>query len=102
MVNRQEKLLELLAQTPNDTFLLFAMALEKLKENKEQEALDFFKKVLSVDENYCAVYYHLGKLYERMNAEKVAMEVYEKGMEICKKLNEQHNYNELRSALDSL
>ena len=102
MTERQEKLLHLLTETPNDTFLLFAMGLEMVKENDDNKALEFFKKILAVDENYCALYYHLGKLYERQQLEQAAMSVYEKGLTICKKLNEQHNYNELRNALDML
>ena len=102
MTDRQQKLMHLLSETPNDTFLLFAMGLEMVKENNDNKALEFFNKILAVDENYCALYYHLGKLYERQNKEHEAMFTYEKGLHICKKLNEQHNYNELRSALDML
>ncbi len=102
MINRVEKLQQMLLETPTDTFLLFAMGLEMVKDGNDEKALDFFKKILAVDENYCALYYHLGKLYERQNHEQIAMSVYEKGLVICKKLNEQHNFNELRSALDML
>jgi tetratricopeptide (TPR) repeat protein len=101
-MSRQEKILQMLAETPNDTFLLFAMGLEKVKENNDKEALTYFNKILSVNENYCAVYFHLGKLFERQQKENEALTIYEKGMDICKKLNEMHNFNELRSALDSL
>jgi len=47
-------------------------------------------------------YYHLAKLYERNQQTDAAIEIYTKGMEVAKKLKDNHNLNELRSAYDNL
>jgi tetratricopeptide (TPR) repeat protein len=101
-INRIEKLTEMLNDNPTDCFVMFALGLENIKLQNNEAALNLFKKILITDENYSGVYYHLGKLYERLNDTANAEITYEKGLEICKKLKEQHNYNELRGALDAM
>jgi tetratricopeptide (TPR) repeat protein len=101
-MDRIERINEMLKQNPTDSFLLFALGLEKIKLGNEDEALQLFQSVTLSNPDYSGVYYHLGKLLERKNETDKAMEVYEKGMQVCKKLNEQHNFNELRNALDML
>jgi tetratricopeptide (TPR) repeat protein len=82
--------------------LLFALGLEKIKLGNEAEAMELFTQITLTNPDYSGVYYHLGKLLERKNEPEKAMEIYETGMAICKRLNEQHNFNELRGALDLL
>jgi hypothetical protein len=47
-------------------------------------------------------YYHLGKLHERLGDESKAIAVYEKGMDVAKKLSDNHALSELRGAYDNL
>ncbi|MEY4875366.1 MAG: hypothetical protein RL708_515 [Bacteroidota bacterium] len=101
-MDRIERINEMLKQNPTDSFLLFALGLEKIKLGNEDEALQLFQSITLSNPDYSGVYYHLGKLLERKNETEKAMEAYEKGMQVCKKLNEQHNFNELRNALDML
>jgi tetratricopeptide (TPR) repeat protein len=101
-MDRIERINEMLKQNPSDSFLLFALGLEKIKLGNDDEALILFQSITLSNPDYSGVYYHLGKLLERKNETDKAMEVYEKGMQVCKKLNEQHNFNELRNALDML
>jgi tetratricopeptide (TPR) repeat protein len=99
-MDRIERINEMLKQNPNDSFLLFALGLEKIKTGSEDEALKLFEKIVDTNPDYSGVYYHLGKLLERKNESEKAIKAYENGMKICKKLNQQHNFNELRNALD--
>jgi tetratricopeptide (TPR) repeat protein len=101
-MDRIERINEMLKQNPTDSFLLFALGLEKIKTGSENEALLLFEKIIDTNPDYSGVYYHLGKLLEQKSESEKAIDVYEKGMQVCKKLNEQHNYNELRGALDLL
>jgi Flp pilus assembly protein TadD len=101
-IARVEKLKLMLQEQPTDSFLLFALGLEMMKAGEMKEAESLFRTIMTHDPNYCGVYYHLGKLLEREDRVDEAMLVYDQGLLICKKLNEQHNYNELRSAKDNL
>ncbi|MEY4892796.1 MAG: hypothetical protein RIQ34_1408 [Bacteroidota bacterium] len=92
----------MLAQQPTDSFLNHAMALEEIKLGNEAAARALFESILQRDPQYIGSYYHLGKLLERQGDETAAIEVFERGMEVAKKLGDQHALNELRGAYDNL
>lgn len=94
------KLLNFLTEQPNDCFLRHALALEYVKIQNDEMALESFKTLLSVDENYIGSYYHLAKLYERQNNIPLAIATYKKGIEIATKLKDNHARNELQMSLD--
>jgi tetratricopeptide (TPR) repeat protein len=99
---RIDKLEAMLVQQPHDCFLLHALGLEYSKTGNDTKALDFFKQVLVVDENYVGTYYHLAKLYERLGQEIEAMNIYQQGVTIATRLKDMHARNELLMAMDEL
>lgn len=102
MLERIEKIRELLEKTPGDNFLQHALALEYIKMGREEEAEKLFRSVLENDPGYTGSYYHLGKLLERTNRNTEALLVYERGMEECRKSGDTHAFNELKGAFDEL
>lgn len=94
--------MEILQDQPKDSFLKHALALEYIKIDKEDEAIIQFVELLNNEPDYVGSYYHLAKLYERNQETDAAIEIYKKGMEVAKKLKDNHNLNELRSAYDNL
>jgi Tfp pilus assembly protein PilF len=101
-MDRLQRLREMLAQQPTDSFLNHAMALEEIKLGNEAAARALFESILQRDPQYIGSYYHLGKLLDRQGDETAAIEVFERGMEVAKKLGDQHALNELRGAYDNL
>ena len=101
-MDRIEQIKAFLLKTPNDDLLNYALAIEYISLNKDKEALDQFLKLSKTSPDYYATYYHLGKLYERLGEEQLAIDTYEKGMEIATRLGEKHAFGELRSALEEL
>jgi Tfp pilus assembly protein PilF len=101
-MNRIDRIKEMLKEQPKDNFLRHALALELIKLNDDHSARIQFENILSDSPNYVGSYYHLGKLYERLNLNELAISTYENGMAACKKINDQHSYNELQSAYDDL
>jgi Tfp pilus assembly protein PilF len=101
-MNRIDKLLEFLQQTPRDNFLRHALALEYIKDGDDTKAQTLFEAVLKESPDYIGSYYHLGKLFERKNETAKAVECYEKGMHAAKAANDQHAYNELQAAYEDL
>ena len=92
----------MLAQQPTDSFLNHALALEEIKLGNEATARTLFELILQREPQYIGSYYHLGKLLERQGEETAAIEVFGRGMEVAKKLGDQHALNELRGAYDNL
>ena len=101
-MDRIQKIQEFLQQTPNDSFLQHALALEYIKINDDQKAKDLFITLLANNENYVGSYYHLAKLFERIGYTENAILYYEKGMKIAKEQKDNHSYNELQAAYEDL
>lgn len=92
----------MLATSPEDCFLMHALALEYLKLGETAKALSFFEKVISTDSHYVGTYYHLAKTYEKTNQMAKAVDAYEKGIQIATALRDQHAKNELQMALEEI
>lgn len=100
MVDRIEKIRELLRSTPNDNFLRHALALEYIKIGKTAEAQGLFEEILTQSPDYVGSYYHLAKLLEQKGEREQAVSWYEKGMQAAQQAGDRHAYNELRSAYE--
>jgi len=101
-MDRISKLQEYLASSPNDSFLLHALALEYIKIDNDGEARKLFENILQQDPKYVGSYYHLAKLLERTGENELAIQWYEKGMAAAKEAGDQHSYNELQAAYEDL
>lgn len=101
-MSRVEKLLTMLQENANDSFLEHALALEYLKLAQDDMALQTFEGLLEKNPDYVGSYYHLAKLQEKLGNTDKAITIYETGMAIAKKLNERHAYGELHSAWEEL
>lgn len=95
---RLAQLLSMIETAPDDTFLLFALAKEYEGGGQDADALAHYLRLREVDANYVGLYYHLGKLYERIGQAGTAFETYKQGMAIAKALGDRHAYSELAGA----
>lgn len=101
-MDRIAKIKEFLISNPTDNFLRHALALEYVKLGNNQEARELFEAILTSSPQYIGSYYHLAKLLEKLDETTDAINWYEKGMAVSKKLGDNHAYNELRSAYEEL
>ena len=92
----------MLEEDPNDSFLLFAIAKEYEKQNDLVTSISYYEKVIENDSNYTGVYYHLGAALAEIGQKDNAIEIYKKGIEICKSQGDQHSLSELKSVLMNL
>jgi len=102
MAARLEQLTELLQQTPGDSFLHHALALELIKTGATAAAKEHFLFNLKHHPGYLATYYHLGKLEEKEGNTGGALQLYEQGMAVANKQNDLRTYNELQAAYEDL
>ncbi len=102
MSSKISKLAQQVKADPKDSFSKFALALELLKIDQEQKALSLFKNILQNEPDYVGVYYHLGKLYEQLGENNLALECYKDGITVATKLKDLHSKSELQGALINL
>jgi len=101
-MERIEQIKQFLKESPNDNFLIHALALEYVKAGDDVQAQQCFEQNLDHSPGYIATYYHLGKLQERVGKTEQAIATYQKGMEQAKAANDQHAFSELRSVYEEL
>ena len=97
-MDRKSSLLAYLKESPHDPFLLYALALEYVKE-EDTKAENLFNELLEKHPQYLATYYHFGKWKERKGLKDEAIALYQSGIEKAKQAKEQHTLAELQSAL---
>jgi Tfp pilus assembly protein PilF len=95
-----EKLKSFLIDSPGDSFLKHALALEYIKLGNEAEARKLFLEILERDPAYIGSYYHLARLLERTGETENAKNWYEKGLIAARQAGDIHAYNELQAAYD--
>ena len=102
MSSRISKLAEAVKNDPDNSFSKFALALELLKTEQIKQARFLFEHIVINDPDYVGVYYHLGKLYQEIDENKLALQTYKAGVTIAEKLRNDHAKKELMAALAEL
>ncbi len=100
--SRKDQLFEMLKSEPDDSFLLFALAKELEKEEQWDESKKLYEQLFANDKSYLALYYHYGKLLEKLNEKEEALNIYEQGINKCLEANDLHTKSELQSAMTNL
>lgn len=86
------------ALKPDDPFFVYALGLEYLQKNDTTEAEKYFQETLRSFPDYLPTFYQYGKLLEEKGDLKNALAVYEKGIELAKRLGEKKTQGELEAA----
>lgn len=98
---RLDKLFDFLKADPNDSFLLYAVATEYNVQNDSENALKYYLQLTDKHPDYVGTYYHLGKLYEKLEEKEKAVAVYQTGMQAARKKRDMHALSELQGAYNS-
>ena len=102
MNSRLDSLLKLLEKEPEDSFLIYGVALEYMSANKLEEAENYFTKLIKLDPGYVASYMQYAALKEKQNKIDEAKELYKQGIEIARKAGDNHAAKEMEGFLDEL
>ncbi|OAV46099.1 tetratricopeptide repeat protein [Lewinella sp. 4G2] len=97
-MSRKDQIISLLKESPNDSFLLFALAKEHEKEGADAGAREVYERLVRDFPKDPGTYYHLGKLLEKMGDPAAANKVYNQGIELTRTIGEQHAMRELMGA----
>lgn len=89
----------MLTREPNDTFLLYGIALEHKKVGQLVEAIAKLDRVLQIDPKYYYAYHQRGLAYEQKGDIEAARKSYRAGIEAAATGGDTHAAEEIRGAL---
>ena len=96
--DRLQQLENFLADSPDDAFILFAIAKEHEGLQNTDEAIRFYRQLEKDHKDYVGTYYHLGKILEKKEGIEAAIKVYKDGMAVAKAQGDRHALSELAGA----
>ncbi len=99
MSERLAQLEKMLAKEPNDTFLVYGIALEHKKAGERQRALEYLKRVITLDPGYCYAYHQMGLIHESLDDPDAARQAYRAGVEAARLKGDAHALGEIEAAL---
>jgi tetratricopeptide (TPR) repeat protein len=101
-MSRLPQLHKMLEKSPQDTFLLYAIALEHKKVNEYPQALDYLSRTLAVDPDHAYAYYQVGQTHEQAGEPDKARQAYQDGITAARRKGDAKALGELQTALDIL
>ncbi len=101
-MDRLNLLLKQYALRPDDTFVLYAIAMEYEKMAKIQEAIVFFEKIIKINPRYLPVYYQFAKNLVEINDIGKAKDILDMGVKLAKAQKDIKTVAELNNMLSNI
>lgn len=101
-MSREDKIRALLANEPDDAFLNFSLAMELQKQERWEECLAQFDRLIEVDPNYVGAYFHKGKTLVSINRIDESRVALQRGIEKAGEVGDLHAKGEMEEFLASL
>jgi tetratricopeptide (TPR) repeat protein len=101
-MTRREKLLEMLTSSPDDPFLHYGLAMECRNAGERDAALAELRRVLEIDPQYVAAYFHQGQILAEGGEVGAAREILQSGIAMAERVGDGHAAEEMRGLLATL
>jgi Tfp pilus assembly protein PilF len=102
MASRLEQLQTMLQREPNDTFLLYGLAMEHKKAGDLAAALAQLEKVVQLDPGHGYAFFQRGQIEESRGEMDAARKAYSDGIIAATKSGDTHARSELEGALSMI
>lgn len=102
MVDRLTELKAMLAEEPDDVFLLYAIAQEHARQNDLPQAVAFFDLVLEIDPAHGYAYYHKARCQAARGDTQGAIATIQAGLSQMRLSGDAHAAGELEALLDEV
>jgi len=99
---RIERLKEIVAKDPTDSFSRYALALEYSGLNEPLAAIELLEELIQRDEKYIPAYHQLGQAFGKLNRTQEAKKVYRKGIDLAHEQHDEKTEKEMREELEDL
>ncbi|HVS71286.1 MAG TPA: hypothetical protein VHQ47_08535 [Phycisphaerae bacterium] len=94
-----EQLHSLLAADPNDSFLLYGLAMELARQNRLPESLEAFAKLRQQHPTYIPAWFMGARTLEQAGDIEAAKTLYQEGIALATRTGDTHAASEMSSAL---
>ena len=101
-MSRRAKLEALLAQSPEDTFLGYGLAMEMIKEGDTPAGVAQLERVIGANPDYQAAYFQLGQVLAQDGEVEQAREWLVRGVEAARRIGDDHAAAEMEGFLLTL
>lgn len=101
-MNRREKLETMLAASPDDPFLRYALALALAGEGDTPAAISRLEEMLQATPDYVPAYFQLAQLQAGRGEAELAKPVLTRGIEMARRAGDAHAEGEMRGFLEQL
>ncbi len=102
MNNRLTALLEFLKNDPEDSFTLYAIALEYWAQKDFISTEKYFNQLFEIDEDYLPLYMQFARFKEEQGFIDEAIKLYKMGIVKAKQSGDNHAVTEMQEFLDEL
>jgi Tfp pilus assembly protein PilF len=100
--SRKEQLEAMLADSPEDAFLRYGLAMEYVSAGDDETALRLFRELIAIEPSYVPAYLQAGRTCERLGRTDEAAEVYRRGISVAQQKQDLHASEEMRGFLAGL
>ena len=101
-MSRREQIETMLAESPNDTFLRYALAMEFESEQEHEKSLELHEGLMNDSPPYVPSFFMSGQQLAELDRVDEAREVLTQGIAHAENQGDRHAVEEMRAFLDSL
>ena len=101
-MDRRAKLEALLADSPDDSFLQYALAMQCASDGDDPAAVDRMTALLDRDSHYVPAYFQLAQIVLRQGETDRAKRLLTQGIEMARRAGDDHAEGEMRGLLEQL
>jgi Flp pilus assembly protein TadD len=100
--SRKQRLEEMLAEDPGDSFLRYGLAMEHISAGANEEGVQHLQELLRRDPSYVPAYLQAGQALLRLGSDDEARAVLRAGITVANQKGEAHAAGEMAGFLDSI
>src|SRR5262249_30565136 len=100
--SRKQQIEEMLAEDPKDSFLLYGLAMEYVREGRDDKAIEYLREILTITPDYVPAYQQAGQAWPRLDKADEARQVFQSGIQAAKRLGNEHAACEMEAFLNGL
>ncbi|MSR59694.1 MAG: tetratricopeptide repeat protein [Planctomycetaceae bacterium] len=101
-MSRRQKLEALLAESPEDSFLNYALAMQCSADGDQPAAIERFDWLIERDPQYVAAYFQLAQIVVERGETDRARQLLTRGIEMARRAGDDHAEGEMRGFLEQL
>jgi predicted Zn-dependent protease len=101
-MSRREKIEQMLRESPEDVFLNYSHAMELAKAEEVPAARTTFARVRELDPDYVSAYFQEGQMLARAGETQAAREILKQGIDVARRIGDDHALGEMSEFLETL